>query len=156
MTPYSNITKRFTRKIKKDKKFFSYGVKTSDELLELINQRCNDLLDDAVNELQPQIVDEQDVDFLDKNDTLEQFNFDLIPVEEDLISDLMVLKLFDEESLELKAKQKYLGKGIEVFSPAKERDSFFNMLDKKKSAFNQKLGSYNQYDRKTGKMLLPY
>lgn len=156
MTPYSNIAKRFIRKIKKDKEFFCYGNVTEKELEEIVKQRTNDLLDDSVNELQLQVTQMQNISFLDKDDDLEQFNFDLTFVEEDLISDLMVVKYFEEELLSLKAMQKYLGNDIKVFSPARERKTFLETVQYKNVKFVEKLDRYNSTDRLTGKVLLAY
>lgn len=156
MTPYSKIIKRFERKIKKDISYFTYGNLTEEQQLEIINRRSIDLLDDSIVEIQPQISIRQDVDFLDKDDDLEQFNFNLIPSEEDIISDLMIIKLFEEESIKLKELQKYLGNDIKAFSPNEERKTFMDMLNQKQDKFDIKLGNYNSIDRGTGKYLLPY
>jgi hypothetical protein len=156
VTPYSNIYKRFERKIKKDISYFCYDGTTEDEQIKIINKRNSDLLDDAVNELQPKVSIQQKVDFINKDDTLEQFDFDLITTEEDLISDLMIIKLFEEESIKLKELQKYLGNDIKTFSPAEERKTFMDMLEIKQNRFEVKLGNYNSINRETGKYLMPY
>lgn len=156
MTPYSNLRNRFIRKIKGDKEFFCYGNVTEEQLEEIINLRANELLDDSVNDIQLKISFSQDVNFLDKDDTLEQFNFKLTSIEEDLLSDLMVCKYFDEETVKLKAMQKYLGSDIKVFSPARERKTFLEMVNYKHRKFLSKLDDYNSRDRLTGKVLLAY
>ncbi|MGL4450753.1 MAG: hypothetical protein ACRCX8_18960 [Sarcina sp.] len=156
MTPYSNVTNRFIRKIKKDKEFFCYKNVTEEEIVEVITQRGNELLDDSVNDIQLKIAFEQEVDFLDKDDTLEQFNFKLTTIEEDLLSDLMVCKYLDEELVQFKAMQKYLGSDIKLFSPANERKTFIQMIDHRHRKFEAKLDSYNSRNRLTGKVLLPY
>lgn len=156
MTPYENITDRFIRKIKQDKDYFCINGITESEFDEIINQRTLELMDDAINEIQPLISVQQGVDFLDRNEFLEQFNFELTKVEEDLISDLMVVKYYDEEMVKLKTMQFYLGEDIKVFSPANERRSFIEMLKFKRGQFNSKLCAYNTKNRLTGKFLLPY
>lgn len=156
MTPYNNVIKRFTRKIKKDKEFFCYRNLTEEQLLEVIQKRSIELLDDAVNEIQLQISIMQDVDFLNKDDDLQHFNFNLTTVEEDLISDLMVVKYFDEELVKLKATQKYLGDDIKIFSPNAERKTFLEMVEFKHNKFEIKLGDYNSKHRITGEHLLAY
>ena len=106
--------------------------------------------------MQRLIAVQQNVNFLDKNDLMEQFNFDLTTIEEDLISDMMVVKYYDEELVKLKTMQKYLGDDIKVFSPANERNSFINMVTYKRNLFFNKLQNYNTKNRLTGKFLLPY
>ena len=156
MTPYSNITERFQRKIKKDREFFDINNVSVEELIEIVNQYSNELLDDAVNEIQPLISINQKVNFLNKDDIIEQFNFELTTLEEDFISDMMYVKLLDEEMVKLKTMQKYLGDDIKVFSPAQERDSFIKMIDYKRKLTLNKIANYNTRDRLTGEFLLPY
>lgn len=153
-TPYNNVIKRFERKIKKDKEYFTYNGLTDEQLLEILNRRSVELLDDAVSELQPQISIKQKVDLCDKDDTSQEFTDNLTNTEEDIISDLMVVKYFDEELIKLKAMQKYLGDDIKVFSPNAERKTFLEMVDFKHSQFEKKLGNYNIRDRVTGEFLL--
>ena len=156
MTPYENVTDRFIRKIKQDKEYFCIGAVTEEEFEEILSQRTLELLEDSLNEIQPLIAVQQNINFLDKNDFMEQFNFDLTTIEEDLISDMMVVKYFDEELVKLKTMQKYLGDDIKVFSPAAERMSFINMITYKRNLFSTKLANYNTKHRLTGKFLLPY
>lgn len=156
MTPYENVTDKFIRKIKQDKEYFCVNGVTEEQLLEIINRRSVELLDDSVNELQPMISIAQDVDFLDKDDDMEEFNFNLTRIEEDLISDMMVVKYFDEALVKLKAMQKYIGDDIKVFSPANERKTFKEMVEFKRQLFNNKLGNYNTRNRETGEFLLVY
>lgn len=156
MTPYNNIVDRFIRKIKQDKEYFCIGGVSEDEFFELLSRRTLELLEDSLNEIQPLIAVQQNVNFLDKDDEMKQFNFALTTIEEDLISDLMVVKYFDEELVKLKTMQKYLGSDINTFSPANERTSFINMVNYKRNTFSNKLRNYNTKHRLTGKFLLPY
>lgn len=156
MTPYGNVIDRFIRKIKQDKEYFCINNVTEEEFEEIISQRTLELLDDSLNEIQPLIAVQQNVNFLDKSDFTAQFNFNLTVIEEDLISDMMVVKYFDEELVKLKTMQKYLGDDIKVFSPAAERTSFINMISYKRNLFLNKLANYNTKHRLTGRFLLPY
>lgn len=156
MTPYSNVIDRFERKIKEDKNYFTYANITLEEMLSIINKRSLDLLEDAIAEFQPMVAIQQNVSFFDKDDDMEEFKFNLIITEEDLISDLMIIKLHEEQSIKLKELQKYLGKDIETFSPTKERESFMNMLENKQKKFEKKVSIYNTIDRNTGKYLMAY
>lgn len=157
MTSYENIYKRFFRKIKQDVDYFSISGLTENELEEIVNERSLELLDDAVNEIQPLVAINQKVDFLDKNDMFEQFNFELTSVEEDILSDMMYIKYLDEESVRLKTIQKFIGtNSMKVFSPASERNSFMNMVEYKREMILNKMQNYNTRNRITGAFLLPY
>ena len=156
MTPYENVINRFIKKIKKDKEFFSYANTTEAETLAIINQRGKELLQDASDELQSLKSLEQNVDFLNRDEVLETYLFDLTTSEEILISELMVVNYFEETSVRLKELQKYLGDGIKVFSPNEERKTFMNLLKYKHTLFDSKLSDYNSIDRNTGKFLMPY
>lgn len=156
MTPYENVIDRFIRKIKQDKEYFCVNGVTEEQLVQIINKRSIDLLDDAVSEIQPMISIAQKVDFLNKDDDMEEFNFELTKLEEDLVSDMMVVKYFDEALVKLKAMQKYLGDDIKVFSPANERKTFKEMVEFKRQLFEVKLANYNTRNRLTGNYLLVY
>ncbi|WP_195618574.1 hypothetical protein [Clostridium paraputrificum] len=156
MTPYENIIDRFIRKIKQDKEYFCVNGVTEEQLVQIVNKRSIELLDDAVSEIQPMISVAQKVDFLNKDDDMEEFNFELTKLEEDLISDMMVVKYFDEALVKLKAMQKYLGDDIKVFSPANERKTFKEMVEFKRQLFEVKLANYNTRNRLTGSYLLVY
>lgn len=157
MTSYENIYKRFFRKIKQDVDYFSISGLTENELEEIVNERSLELLDDAINEIQPLVAINQKVDFLDKNDMFEQFNFELTSVEEDILSDMMYIKYLDEESVRLKTIQKFIGtNSMKVFSPASERNSFMNMVEYKREMILNKMQNYNTRNRITGAFLLPY
>lgn len=156
MTPYENVIDRFIRKIKQDKEYFCVNGVTEEQLVQIINKRSIDLLDDAVSEIQPMISVAQKVDFLNKDDDMEEFNFELTKLEEDLVSDMMVVKYFDEALVKLKAMQKYLGDDIKVFSPANERKTFKEMVEFKRQLFEVKLANYNTRNRLTGSYLLVY
>jgi DNA-binding ferritin-like protein (Dps family) len=152
MTPYSNVIKRFERKIQKDISYFCYDGVTETEKVAIINRRSNNLLDDAVAELQPMISLQQNVNFLDKDDELEKFNFNLIVSEEDIISDMMIVKLFEEESIKLNKLQEYLGNDIKVFSPAEERKTFLEMYNGIVKSNSLAISNYSNRDRITGKL----
>lgn len=156
MTSYDVVIERFMRKIKQDKDYFCINGVSEEEFVELLNRRSVELLDDAANEMQPLISLRQNVNFLDKDDLLERFNFELTSIEIDMLSDMMVCKYFDEELIKLKTMQKYLGDDIKVFSPANERKTYLEMIDYKRDIFLSKIANYNTINRLSGNFLLPY
>ena len=157
MNPYSIVIDRFLKKIKKDRKFFSFREKLNKEdIIAIVNQRSLDILINSLDELVPKIAYNQNVDFNNRDDDLELFNFELVKIEIDLISDLMVVKYFEEEEIKLKNLQSYIGDDIKVFCPADERNSFISMMKYKRSLFEKKLDDYNSRDRLTNKPLMAY
>lgn len=156
-TQYEVVINRFLIKIEEDKDYFSYGGKlTDDEVIEVIKKRSKNILIDSISEIQRKKARNQAVNFLNKDDDLECFNFDLIDSEIDLLSDLMVVKYFERGLIELKEKQKYLGKDIVVFSSNVERKTYLEMTEYKHSLFESSLSDYNSIDRNTGDYLLAY
>jgi hypothetical protein len=156
LTPYSEVIVRFERKVKEYKEFFCYEDTTEEQFLEIINRRELDLLEDALNELQLVVSVSQNVDFLDKDDTLELFNFNLTSLEKDLISDFMIVKLFDEGLIRLKQYQKYFGEDIKMPNSNTERTTYLKVSEHIRYLLDRKISNYNSKDRKTGKHLLAY
>lgn len=153
---YSIIIDRFERKIKKDRKYFTYRNVSEDELIQIINQRGLDLLESALDELNPQITINHNINFDDRDDDLEMFNFDLYRCDVDLISDAMIVKYMEEEEVKLNKMETYLGNDIKTYCPADERNSFLNMVKIKRNELTNKLDNYNTRDRKTNLPLLAY
>jgi len=151
-TPYENIRNRFFDKIKEDKKFFIYGNLSEDEAKEIMKKRANYLLENAITEIQLNINPYTNLSFLDKDDELEKFNFDLTLVEEDLISDLMVVKYYEEQLAAVNRKQEYVGEqGKAIFSLSRERTTLIDLVNFKYENFKAKLEEYNCRDRLTNK-----
>jgi hypothetical protein len=156
LTPYSDIMIRFERKIKEYKEFFCYDNTTDEQFLEIVERRELDLLDDTVNELQLLISINQHIDLTDKDDTLQIFNLELTSIEKDLISDYMIVKLFDEGLIRLKQYQKYFGDDIKMPNSNTERTTYVRVSEHIRSLINKKISSYNARDRKTGSHLMAY
>jgi len=156
LTPYSEVIDRFERKIKEYKDFFCYENVTEEEFIEITNRREMGLLEDAVSDLQLVVSISQNVDFLDKNDDLETFNFELVPLEKDLISDCMVIKMFDEGIVRLKKYQEYFGDDIKMPNSNTERTTYLKVAEYRQIQFDKKVVSYNSKNRKTGGHLLAY
>lgn len=149
-TPYSNITDKFKDKLLKDPDFFEYNHITLEEAEQRVSQKCKILLNEAIDELMLKII--PDVDFYDKNDITEVFNFDLVKIEEGLLSDIMKQKYLELDELRLKTlMSNFSNSEIEKFSPAKERETFYKMLDNIRERVGQKISHYSMIDRKTGK-----
>lgn len=154
MTPYSNVIERFLRKIKENKEFFLYNISDEKERLQLIEERSLGLLNDAIAEFQNKISKEQDVDFTNKDDDKKCFNFDITEEEEDILSDMMVVKFFDEGTLRYTCMEKYLGADVNQFSPSTDRKTYQELVDFKHKKVSNKIKKYNLIDRISGEYLV--
>lgn len=154
MTPYEVVIDKFMKKILQDKEYFCIDGATEEQLIGILNEKGKMLLEDAIYELQPMINQTQNVNFIDVDDIMEQFNIELTRTDIDIISDMMVVKYFDEGLIKVKALQKYLGDDIKIFSPNAERKTYMEMVSYKRALFLKKLANYNTVDRLTGKFLL--
>lgn len=145
-TSYEDIYNRFINKIIKDKKFFHYDNLTDQEISNIIDERCLQLLDTATIHLQGE-VSSFDIDFLDRDEIIEEFNFELTKIEQELIAEKMYVLFFREEEVKLKEMQKYLGNDIKMFSPAEERKTFMAMLSQIEDRYDILLDNYNSRKR---------
>lgn len=148
-TLYSDVYDKFKNKLLKDPNFFMYKNITNEEAETLINEKCKILLGEAISELLLKCV--PDVDFYDKDETLEIFNFDLTELEKELIASLMKQKYLEQDELMLKVLgTRFTSKEIDKFSPAEERKTFTAMLDGIKEENDSKISAYSMRDRETG------
>jgi hypothetical protein len=148
-TPYSDVYDKFKNKLLKDPNFFMYKNITEAEAEDLVNEKCKILLGEAISELLLKCV--PDVNFYNKDDILEIFNFDVSELEKELIASLMKQKYLEEDELMLKALgTRFTSKEIDKFSPAQERTTFMAMLKEIKEENNAKISAYSMRDRITG------
>lgn len=157
-TAFKSITDRFLDKIKEDKKFFIYNSNlTQEEKEEIIERRCNNLLENSILELQFEITPIQDVNFLDMDTDAKQFNFQVTLLEQDLISDKMVVKYYQEQLAAVNKKVEYVGEDGKILVPlSAERRSLVELVKYFSDNCDSKLDSYNIRDRMTNELLLPY
>lgn len=149
-TLFEPIRNRFYRRIEKDKDFFSYYNVSTVEAVELATTQANGYLIDAVDRLTANCT--PDIDFYDYDETLEQFNVDLTQKEIGLLAGLMYEMYFDRDLVLLKAfKISMTPSDLNQFSPASERKTFTDMLDKIKLENLTEIDIYSSTDRLTGK-----
>jgi hypothetical protein len=150
-TLFEPIRNRFYRKIEKDKDFFTYYNITTDEAIELAKKQANGYLIDAVDKL-TNIYSPTDIDFYDYDELLEQFNVDLTNKEIGLLAGLMYEVYFERDLALLKAfKIAMTPSDLNQFSPASERKTFTEMVDKIKLDNINNIDNYKSIDRLTGK-----
>ena len=141
-TDYQTIFDKFIKKLKGDKQFFNYGNVSESEINEIVKDHLLSLLNRAIDRLYS--VGLPDVDFYDKDDTIQLINHSLVPQEVSLLSDLMYLSYLEEDINKLKALGAvFRTSEINVIaSPANERKTYMDMVEKVE---NQVINSVSNY-----------
>ena len=149
-TSFDKITSRLLRKIEKDKDFFAYYNLSVSEVQSLVMEQATGYLYDAIDLLTSKC--EPPVDMYNYDEELMQFNFELTQREIGLLASLMYEVYFERDEALLKAfKIRMTPSDLNQFSPANERASFENMLQRIKNENTNKIAKYVSTDRKTGK-----
>ena len=149
-TSFDKITSRLLRKIEKDKDFFEYYNLSVSEVKSIVMEQAVGYLYDAIDLLTSKC--EPDTDFYDYDEELLQFNFKLTQREIGLLSSLMYEVYFERDEALLKAfKIRMTPSDLNQFSPANERKSFEDMLQRIKDENTNKIAKYVSTDRNTGK-----
>lgn len=149
-TSFDEVISRLLRKIEKDKDFFSYYNLSVSEVQLLVMEQATGYLYDAIDLLTSKC--EPPVDMYNYDEELMQFNFELTQREIGLLASLMYEVYFERDEALLKAfKVRMTPSDLNQFSPANERASFENMLQRIKNENTNKIAKYVSTDRKTGK-----
>ena len=149
-TSFDKITSRLLRKIEKDKDFFAYYNLSVSEVQSLVMEQATGYLYDAIDLLTSKC--EPPVDMYNYDEELMEFNFELTQREIGLLASLMYEVYFERDEALLKAfKIRMTPSDLNQFSPANERTSFENMLQRIKNENTNKIAKYVSTDRKTGK-----
>ena len=149
-TSFDKITSRLLRKIEKDKDFFAYYNLSVSEVQSLVTEQATGYLYDAIDLLTSKC--EPPVDMYNYDEELMEFNFELTQREIGLLASLMYEVYFERDEALLKAfKIRMTPSDLNQFSPANERASFENMLQRIKNENTNKIAKYVSTDRKTGK-----
>ena len=149
-TSFDKITSRLLRKIEKDKDFFEYYNLSVSEVQSIVMEQAVGYLYDAIDLLTSKC--EPDKDFYDYDEELLQFNFKLTQREIGLLASLMYEVYFERDEALLKAfKIRMTPSDLNQFSPANERKSFEDMLQRIKDENTNKIAKYVSTDRNTGK-----
>ena len=149
-TSFDKVISRLLRKIEKDKDFFAYYNLSVSEVQSIVMEQAVGYLYDAIDLLTSKC--EPDTDFYDYDEELLQFNFKLTQREIGLLSSLMYEVYFERDEALLKAfKIRMTPSDLNQFSPANERKSFEDMLQRIKDENTNKIAKYVSTDRKTGR-----
>lgn len=149
-TSFDKITSRLLRKIEKDKDFFAYYNLSVSEVQSLVMEQATGYLYDAIDLLTSKC--EPPVDMYNYDEELMEFNFELTQREIGLLASLMYEVYFERDEALLKAfKIRMAPSDLNQFSPANERKSFEDMLQRIKDENTNKIAKYVSTDRNTGK-----
>ena len=149
-TSFDKITSRLLRKIEKDKDFFAYYNLSVSEVQSLVMEQATGYLYDAIDLLTSKC--EPPVDMYNYDEELMEFNFELTQREIGLLASLMYEVYFERDEALLKAfKIRMTPSDLNQFSPANERKSFEDMLQRIKDENTNKIAKYVSTDRKTGR-----
>lgn len=150
-TPYSNIYNRFLVLVSNDRNLLTNTVKNT----KVTEKKLKYLLDDAIADLMLRTRFDAPVDFTDKDDILNQFNFELTLIEEKVLSNIMMEKYVDENTIvminNLRNNLHYTDKEIQVFCPANSLSAFEDAYNSMKEDNDNLVMSYKTRDRKTFK-----
>ena len=149
-TSFDEVISRLLRKIEKDKDFFSYYNLSVSEVQSLVTEQATGYLYDAIDLLTSKC--EPPVDMYNYDEELMEFNFELTQREIGLLASLMYEVYFERDEALLKAfKIRMTPSDLNQFSPANERKSFEDMLQRIKDENTNKIAKYVSTDRNTGK-----
>lgn len=147
-TPYSLIFEDFIKKLKNDTDFFNYGDLLDVEIEALVRDHLISLLNRSIGMLYN--YGNPDVDFYDKDDVMEYFNFILVNQEISLFVDLMYLSYMNEDKNKLKVFElNFRSSELNVFSPANDRKTYSEMVDKIEHNVVNAISNYFSRDRLT-------
>lgn len=155
-TSFEKIRNRFFDKLEKDDTFFNYVNLTDNEAMEIATKRANLLIESASIELVATCI--SDVDFLDLDEDLEEYNFELTEIETRLIVEIMFKQFMEKDVPTLHVfALNFIPSEFNSFSPANERTSYMNLVKKLQEDIRKMIDDYEASDRATKKRkLIPY
>ena len=148
MTQFEEVYDRFENKMESFKGYFDFSEDIAEDL---INERNEGILYEAIDYFQERIVTGQKVDFYDHDGM--SFNFDLTSTEKSLLSDAMVLVAIEREASTLLETCLVLSSDAKSWSPNEGRKTFMDMWETRRLNFENRLQKYNTHDRLTGEII---
>lgn len=150
MTLFEDIYKLFFDKIVQDIDFFEYGT-TEEDALDIATKRSKSYLLKSIDRLTNQC--NVDVDFYNKDDTLETFNFDLVSREKSLYTDLMYEIYFEQDLVKLRLFEEWFSeKDLKVWDKNSTKKIYLETLNIIKAENIKQIKNYESRDRITGQL----
>lgn len=147
MTAFQEVIDAFFHYIENDVDFFSYFELDEDECLEVAGQRAEVLLEEAASYLSLKMIVENV--FSKREDGV--FTEMLNPTEINLLVKAMFLKYLQRDYTKLRTFHGVMSSSdLNMFSPANERKTFVEMVEKYEAQLITEITEYQMRDRETG------
>jgi len=148
-TSYSVPIEAFYHRIEKDREFFNYFNLSETEAMALAKERSLAYMDESLARISLDC--HPSVDFANRDDTSEVFNFDLSKNEIILISSLMYQSYLERDIPYLKSLSvNYTPTELKVFDPSNARSSYLDMCKFVSEQNDSLMDAYRSTDRDTG------
>lgn len=149
-TSYETIYNSFFDRVEKDDTFVDYINLTDVECMELAQKRAHAYLIEAISELTSKCT--PDINFKDYDDDLEVINEDLTVNEINLLADIMFKIYMARDIPKLHVfSLNFTPSEMNVFSPANERKTYIELIEKLQADVDRAIDNYVSTDRITGK-----
>ena len=151
-TSFDSIYDIFFKRVINDPDFFGYKNVPDEDVLELMKTNAFDYMIESISTVYEFCT--PTVDFNDYDIDAEEFGFDFTKTEIQIFANLMFEKFLSRDYAKLKIYQKHFTQNeVKMFSPAQERKTFVEMLDKIIYKNVSALKSYGSRDRITNELV---
>lgn len=154
-TSFSEIFERFYRLIEKDDTFWELYNVSKDELMNIVRKRAKSYLIESAYVITE--LGDSDIDWMDYDETLECFNFELNNVEKQLLASFMFERHMERDIARLRVFEvNATPDDLQIFSPSTARTSFMNMYNSVKNENRLLLAAYSSKDRRNKRKTINY
>lgn len=148
-TSYSVPIEAFYHRIEKDREFFNYFNLSEEEAMAIAKERALAYMDESLAKVALDC--HPSIDFANRDDTSEVFNFDLNKNEIVLISSLMYQSYLERDIPYLKSLSvNYTPTELRVFDPSNARSTYLDMCKYVCAQNDSLMDAYRSTDRVTG------
>lgn len=149
MTAFEDVINAFYNYIENDVDFFSYFELNEDECMEVAGQRAGVLLNEATSYLSRKLIVENV--FSTANTLKERFSEVLTGAEINLLVKTMFLMYLQRDLTKLRTFHGVMtSSDLNMYSPANERKTFVEMVQKYEEDLKVEISEYQMRDRTTG------
>ena len=149
MTAFEDVKNAFYNYIENDVDFFSYFELDEDECMEVAGQRAGVLLNEAISYLSRKLIVENI--FSTANTLKERFSEELTDAEINLLVKTMFLMYLQRDLTKLRTFHGVMtSSDLNMYSPANERKTFVDMVQKYEEDLKVEISEYQMRDRTTG------
>lgn len=152
MTAFEDVTSAFFHYIENDVDFFNYFELDEDECMEVAEQRAGVLLKEATSYLSRKMVVGNVFSTIDSNE--ESFSETLTDLEINLLVKVMFLIYLQRDLTTLRTFHGVMtSSDLNLYSPANERKTFVDMVQKYEADLKVEISEYQMCDRDTGSFI---